>query len=217
MTDEMIEKVAALLQKTPLEESHVVHLFVLARKLLERVPGESRGQFRTLEFYCHWTMHAELDRKGASLVIARLQEIVWRHLEPMANNASFSEEVSGTLSLGLAREEFNRLLRFHAPDSKLNTDERWDDIVGLLLLTISGCPLTLRGESTQSNTTVPQEPKDAVIKSVEMILVKNIELSPKAAPDDWTVCVQLTVRKKEGGDVRLRTPLAASAVHGTFR
>ena len=212
MTDKLIEKVAGLLQRTPLEESLVVHLFVLARKLLERLPRETREQFQTLDFFCNWTLHAELDRGGVPVLIARLQKIVWRHPGPTANNATFSEEVSRTLSLGRVREEFNRLLQFHAPDSKLNTDARWEDIVRSLLQTISQCPLTLRDERVQSGTTAPPQPKDAVIKSVEMIWVRSIELCPKAHPDEWTVCVQFTVRKKEGGDLRLRTPLAANAV-----
>ena len=81
MTEERLVKIAGILGTNLLTESHVQHLFVLARKLIETLPAVERRSLEPLKFYCDWTLHAEMDHGPAVARLIRANRIVSEHIE----------------------------------------------------------------------------------------------------------------------------------------
>ena len=69
MTEEIIRKLTAQLNKGITTEVQVVYLLVGIRKLIER--DDQRKQYSNLNFYCDWILHSELDRSCVAKEILR--------------------------------------------------------------------------------------------------------------------------------------------------
>jgi hypothetical protein len=148
MTSERLEKIAKILNATELTESHVQHLFVLARKLIATAPVEHAGKFTLLRFYCDWTVHPQLDRSPqAAQMIEKANVILAEHRKYGLDAEKFERQVVAAFSLNQARSQLARLISLY--DERVATsinDKRWNEIVKGLAEIVSECPMKLDAE-----------------------------------------------------------------------
>lgn len=140
---EIIEKINSIVSHSSLEESHVQHLFTLARKLIEKMPETERKNFSLLKFYCDWTLHSKIDNsKEGALIVAGIHNTIARHLK-LDNNESLINDLNSVLSFGKVSDQLNKLILESGGGSNLINLEKWAEIVAILAEIISHCPLEI--------------------------------------------------------------------------
>lgn len=151
MNNEVIQKIENI-ARAQLTESQVSHLFVLARKLIERVPKQNRSNFALLKFYCDWTMHSEIDRsKAGAQIIERIHNIIYNHIKKK-DNANLLPELGSTLSMNTAREQLNQLvnqfrtLNVYDENQNLFSETRWRELIPLWAEIVTHIPLRINRE-----------------------------------------------------------------------
>jgi len=143
MKSEIIEKINSIVSRTPLEESHVQHLFTLARKLIEKTSEIERKHFSLLKFYCDWTLHSKIDNsKEGALIVAGIHNTMARHLK-LDSNESLINDLNSVLSFSKARDQLNKLILESGGEPNLVSLEKWTEIVAILAEIISHCPLEI--------------------------------------------------------------------------
>ena len=147
MTEERLVKIAGILGTNLLTESHVQHLFVLARKLIETLPAVERRSLEPLKFYCDWTLHAEMDHGPAVARLIRANRIVSEHIEHGLDVKRFVNDLLAILSLEEARAAFNSLLEQVSPSNHIRIEaSRWREIGWHLAEIVSECPIKISAE-----------------------------------------------------------------------
>ncbi|MFZ1720806.1 MAG: hypothetical protein WAU28_05715 [Candidatus Moraniibacteriota bacterium] len=143
MKPEIIEKINSIVSRSPLEESHVQHLFTLVRKLIEKMPETKRKYFSLLKFYCDWTLHSKIDNsKEGALIVAGIHNTIARHLT-LDNNESLINDLNSVLSFSKARDQLNNLILESGGKPNLVNLEKWTEIITILAEIISQCPLEI--------------------------------------------------------------------------
>lgn len=128
-------------------ESHVQHLFVIARKLFEALPNEDAELFEPLKFYCDWTLHAQMDRGPATARLIRVNEIVGEQIRNGLDVKRFVEDLLAILSLEEVRVALNHLLERLSPCNYLQVDAAgWKKIGWHLAEIVSECPIKISPE-----------------------------------------------------------------------
>jgi len=145
VTNERVAKIRKILETGALSESHVQHLFVLARKLIETAPATQPPKFELLKFFCDWTVHPWLDRsEQAALMIERANRILADHLSKGLDSERFVKELKRALSLTEARNELGKLIGLYdSGGASLIDAGRWNRIAIGLAEIVSECPLTI--------------------------------------------------------------------------
>ena len=72
MTEEIIRKLTAELNKGITTEVQVVYLLAGIRKLIER--DDLGAQYPALNFHCDWVLHSKLDRSAAKAILREFDE-----------------------------------------------------------------------------------------------------------------------------------------------
>jgi len=143
MKDEILEKLVAIKEKPSLEESEIQHLFVLARKLIERQPETDRANYALLKFYCDWTLHSEIEHsKEGALLLSRIHSMILTHLKK-TDNSSFASDLTTTLSLENLRNQLNNIIYKSGSSTDIFTRQKWAEIIPVLAEIISSCPLKI--------------------------------------------------------------------------
>lgn len=143
MTDEIIEKLRTLQQKQTLEESRIQHLFVLARKLIEKQPQNNKVHYALLKFYCDWTLHPGIEHsEEGALLLSRMHDTILIHFKK-TNNSSFAKDLTTTLSLENVRNQLNELIFKSGGSPDMFTRQNWEEIIPILAEIISHCPLKI--------------------------------------------------------------------------
>ena len=145
MTEEIIRKLTAQLNKGITTEVRVVYLLVGIRKLIER--DDQRAQYPKLNFYCDWVLHSELDRSGAKAILREFDKAhrlfkrgrnlpreLQNKIEELSGMRSFEKELTGFLeSYGL-------------PPIAQNVDG-WSHFLHLYTQVIQDIPLVVKSSS----------------------------------------------------------------------
>lgn len=102
--------------------SDVLRMFQLSREL-----AEARGELKiypTLRFFADWSLHSELNRASARLLLSRLRSIVEAHW--YGNPDTLPLAISEALSLGALHDELLQLLTSaNLPLFLLDQPEPW--------------------------------------------------------------------------------------------
>lgn len=179
MTHEILEKLGKLGSRHSLEESHVQHLFALARKLIERSSSNDRTNYALLKFYCDWTLHSQIDRsEEGALVLARIHNIIHTHLRK-SNNSDMANDITAALSLEKVREQLNRLILKTGGSRDTFSKARWNDIIPILAEIISRSILKIGRTSRLSK--ILQMIKSKPLKGTSVVE----ELSIIRVPSDF--------------------------------
>jgi hypothetical protein len=72
MVPDILSKLDTELQQEITSERQIVYILVETRKLLEDLP-ETDG-FETLDFYCNWAVHRQMDRASAKALVRRVDQ-----------------------------------------------------------------------------------------------------------------------------------------------
>jgi len=143
MTSEILDKLEKIKQTDKLKESDVQHLFVLARKLIERQSENDRVNYAILKFYCDWTLHSSIEHsEEGALLLSRIHSIILTHLKK-TDNSSFAVDLTATLSLENVRNQLNQVISNSAGYSDMFTTKKWAEVIPILAEIISQCPLKM--------------------------------------------------------------------------
>lgn len=141
MEDELISKIERRLGGGITAEEDVVYLMVKIRKLLER--KNLKAEYPVLLFYCDWSLHASMDRRGANEMLNAIDALVGSYL--IRGDGTAVGELSDLLSLRVLREEICRLLEHcGVSDSTIRDEEAWAQFRDRFVANIADCPLVLK-------------------------------------------------------------------------
>lgn len=148
MDNEIVQKIENI-ARGKLTESQVSHLFVLARKLIERIPKQNRSNFSLLKFYCDWTVHSEIDRSEAGAqVLERIHNIIYNHIKKK-DDTNLLPELGAALSMSTVREQLNQLvnqyrtLNVYDKNQNLFSEIKWRELLPLWAEIVSHIPLRI--------------------------------------------------------------------------
>jgi hypothetical protein len=155
-------------------ESDVVYLLVQCRKLLEHDPA-LKNTSPTLEFYCNWGLHVELDRASTRAFLAKVDPILTINSNC---NQQQHEELNSLLTLEAFRLELRSLLSgFGADVSTCDDPHRWNAFLRAYSEVVRDARLTLKG------TAAPAGPLQLAVSTV------TIHPTPGDPSQDATVKV----------------------------
>ncbi len=138
MENELVAKIERRLGAGILAEEDVVYLMVKIRKLLER--KNLKAEYPVLLFYCDWSLHASMDRRGARDMLSTIDALVDSYRTRGDQRAV--DEVANLLSLRMLREEICRLLAgCHVPDDAIRDEEAWARFRAQFVANIADCSL----------------------------------------------------------------------------
>lgn len=148
MDNQIVQKIENIV-RAQLTESQVSHLFVLARKLIERVPKQDRSNFSLLKFYCDWIVHSEIDRSEAGAqIIERIHNIIYNHIKKK-DDTNLLPELGDALSMSTVREQLNQLvnqyrtLNIYDKNQDLFSEIKWRELLPLWAEIVSHIPLRI--------------------------------------------------------------------------
>jgi len=144
VTNEILSKIATILESREPNESSVVHLCTLARKLIEGLESQRKQDFALLAFYPDWTVHRRIDRSPEGVtVVEKMNAIIGDHLK-RKDSSAIPGDLTRALSLDNARTQLDNLIRVFDPQIKVSVDHQgWQRILFQLMEIVSHCPLKI--------------------------------------------------------------------------
>lgn len=149
MTEEIIRKLTAELNKGITTEVQVVYLLAGIRKLLER--DEVGAPYPALNFHCDWALHSKLDRAAAKGV---LQEFDAAH-PLLRNNIDLSDlpqplqnKIERISKMDAFEEELSKFLeKYGLPPVTQHRSDGWPHFLHLYTQVIQDIPLIVKESS----------------------------------------------------------------------
>jgi hypothetical protein len=145
MTEEIIRKLTAELNKGITTEAQVVYLLAGVRKLIER--DDKTTDYPVLNFHCDWALHSKLDRAAAKAVLRLfdaaqpflkaekdLPQLLQREIDDISKMRSFEKDVTRFL------EEYG------LPPVAYDVDG-WSHFLHLYTQVIQDIPLVVKASS----------------------------------------------------------------------
>lgn len=145
MTEEIIRKLTAELNKGIDTEVQVVYVLAGIRKLIERDTLE--GKYPGLKFHCDWALHSMMDRAGAKAILRKfdaahsllkgrvalndLPTILRNEIDRISQMKSFSEELSQFLEV------------YNLPPLTQNRSDGWAHFLHLYTRVVEDIPLVV--------------------------------------------------------------------------
>lgn len=139
------------------DEARVVYLLAQCRKLLEHDKA-LKNRLPTLDFYCNWALHVQLERSAAQAFLNEVNPI-------LTLNANFNKEqhdaVDSRLTLNAFRSELQSLLACVSADLSICDDaSRWTGFLRVYSRVVQDSELAFKGAS------VPNGPRGLAVKKV---------------------------------------------------
>ena len=153
MKEEIIKKLTAQLNEGITTEVQVVYLLVGIRKLIERADhGADQGtQYPTLNFYCDWVLHSELDRSGAKAILLEFDKAqpLWKSEEKLPRE--LEDKINHICGMKFFTEELTRFLKnYGLPPIAQNVDG-WSRFFHLYAQVIQDIPLRVKAPAAAEN------------------------------------------------------------------
>jgi len=209
VTNELLAKIARILETREPTESDVHHLFGLARKLIDSLPQERQTDFSFLRFYCNWTAHPEIDQSAeGAMIVEKMNALISGHMK-RDNASEIPDELTAALSLDETRIQLQELIRTFDPEPVLIIDRAcWRPIVNQLLEIVSHCPLKIDAkrkwlEPIRERIEATPIKGRVVVEQVAIVKVPSTTFDPKAAPNDFIFFTELTL----SNTTRIRAPV----------
>lgn len=158
MQDDIQKKLRRLLAGDPInDEIRTVYLLAEVRKILEH-DTVLKAAAPTLEFYCNWGLHVQLDRAGAQKFLNAVDPV-------LTLNMNFSQAehdaCDALFTLEAFRLEVRSLLAsFHADLALCDDPLRWTEFLAAYSRVVEDSELSLRA------TSVPSGPLALVVRKV---------------------------------------------------
>ncbi|NIF82262.1 hypothetical protein F3J24_01885 [Comamonas sp. Tr-654] len=165
----------------------VVYLFIKIRSLLEE--KNSKGELPTLNLYCNWLVHRELDRSSRHL-IDRLNNKIIEHMDTERN---FNSMVSEVLGVDRLREEVEKILPFLQDLSKSKPID-WIKLFSTLFVELIDKPIKLKEYN-----------------SVKQLNYPNDIYGIKLVEHDGCICWELLSPSLENKNSRIIGPLISTS------
>jgi len=195
--NELLTKIARILEIREPDESSVVHLFTLARKLIEGLDPQRKKDFELLAFYSDWTVHRKIDRSPeGAMVVERMNAIINSHMK-RDDASAIPRDLTAALSFDETEIQLRDLILKFDPGTKFST-LRWRPIVLQLIEIISHCPLKIEGTQKRLRrirervATTPIKDR-AVVEQVAIVKVPRTTFYPKAEQNEVIFCTELTL------------------------
>lgn len=146
MTEAIIKKLTAELNKGITTEVQVVYLLAGIRKLIER--DEAAERYLTLNFHCDWALHSKLDRAGAKAILERLDEAL-PLLKGGAKLHELPEPLDRIFQMKSFREELSQFLNaYELPPLRQHRFDGWPYFLHLYIQVIEDIPLKVKETHT---------------------------------------------------------------------
>jgi hypothetical protein len=176
------KKLRQLLAGDPInDEMSAVYLLVEVRKILEH-DQTLKVASPTLEFYCNWGIHVQLDRAGARRFLNDVEPILTM---TGALDKAQHEALDALLTLDAFRLELRSLLASFGADLAICDDPyRWDEFLRAYSKVVQDSELSLKG------TCVPTGPLGLAVKTVTVRPVAGAQMSDlaiKVYPMVWMI------------------------------
>ena len=114
----------------------VTYLFVNIRNLLEK--NNLKKQYPTLNFYCNWLVHTELDHSSCPLI----KQLMLKIAEHFEFKTSINDAISQLLNISTLKQELLQVLASCNIDIvKLKTSTNFDLLITTLLTELIDKPL----------------------------------------------------------------------------
>ncbi|MFA5210996.1 MAG: hypothetical protein WC414_00640 [Patescibacteria group bacterium] len=161
MRNEIVNKIANIITLPDnLSESHIVHLMVLMRKLIDNT---NEKDIELLEFFCNWSVHIDMDRTAALHVIEKLNKII-SNIKTFKDKNLVSVLISGAISFKDLRTEIKYLLKKNSINVTIfDNDYFWKNFAVNLIKILQDCPIHLSQNLT---------------KKKDKIIIENIKANP---------------------------------------
>lgn len=141
--EEILEKLQKELEKEIKEESQVVYILSRIRKLLEL--NNQKSEFKYLNFYCNWALHARIDRTES---VAEILRGISMQTAEGFNFLTFNH-------LKIELKKF--FVKYSLPENIL--DSQWINFANFLVEVYSDTPLTFYPEDRKVLTiSKPEKP-----------------------------------------------------------
>ena len=162
MTEDIIDKLRAELDRGICSEVQIVYLLVGIRKLIER----DNLAYPELRFHCDWALHSQLDRAGARAILQLFDSAHPSLKENHELPAPLRNKIDQISKMNSFREELSRFLNANQlPQVTLHRSDGWEYFLFLYTRIVEDIPLELKsaGSSTVAKVTVHCEAgKEAV-------------------------------------------------------
>ena len=134
MEDQIVLKIARVLEEAVTEEPLVVYLLVETRKLMDR----KAAQLPTLRLCCNWAVHVELSGDVAQQIVKRVDAMY-----PKLVNGQLSDEEKQSLRQFFLMSRFREELEEFLGRERLRRfqNEEWNGFLACFLNVIEDCPL----------------------------------------------------------------------------
>jgi hypothetical protein len=187
MMNDIQEKLRQLLAGGPFnDEPRVTYLLVECRKLLERgrMQNTALPNLPTLNFYCNWALHIQLDQTGAQRFLKAVNEI----LTLCGNHTSVQQQVfDHLLTLEAFRQELRSLLDSFGADLAICDDpERWRRFLHGYARVVEDADLVLNVASPMA----PAGPLNLVVKTVTIHSIAGdvlVDPAERVYPMVWQI------------------------------
>ena len=145
MTEEIIRKLTAQLNKGITTEVQVVYLLVGIRKLIER--DDQRAQYPKLNFYCDWVLHAELDRSGAKAILREFDKAHPLLKRGMNLPRELQNKIDKLSRLRYFEKELTGFLESYGLPPIAQNGDGWSHFLHLYTQVIQDIPLMVKSPS----------------------------------------------------------------------
>lgn len=138
MVKDILSKLDIELQQEIASDRQVVYILVETRKLLESLPV--RDGFESLDFYCNWAVHTQMDRASAKALVRKVDENFSKLLGSGLNEQD-NNWLDAVLSLESFRTQFLKFLEAHGLPKEACSDRCWPTFLHFYSRVIQDCPL----------------------------------------------------------------------------
>jgi len=181
----IIEKLTNELQVEITTERQVVYILVEIRKYLER--EKLKDQYKALNFFCSWAVHARLKGEGGQRILRRFDDL---HEQLLAHDLDFEKlpqefrnEIGRTMNLSKFHDDLLGFLSredVDLPTAWVSDKVKWFQFVNLYSEIIEDCPLVLAEDNVSE------------LKYVRDITVRKIRPLPDIQTRDDQIVVFAT-------------------------
>jgi hypothetical protein len=147
MTNDIIEKIRELLAGAAIsDEARAVYLLVQIRKVFQH-NQESASLTPTLQFYCDWALHVQMDRRSTQAFLSAVDPILTlQNATPEQHSA-----LNDLLTLGALRRELRLFLVGHSLDPSLcDATDQWNNFLQAYSGIVQDSELVLSGSGLSS-------------------------------------------------------------------
>lgn len=151
MRTEIIEKLNQELDTDVKSEANIVYILSRIRKILEL--EKKQADFRVLNFYCNWALHAEIER------IVPVKSL----LDQIVQNDTVARENLSVNFLSLHEELIQFIEEFDLSTKIYASEENTSQFNKLLSQIYSDTPLLVRDQNLKVSWTGKDSPRDAYL------------------------------------------------------